>query len=726
MKFKRREFLTFLGVGIASSACGSLLKNNSQAQTYNSSLKEGGNFSFANFQPVKYPIPLEIDNLDSTEQKKQFQSYQVEDDLILPQGFKYDVIASWGDSVGDSRFGYNNDYVALIETQPNEGYLVVNFEYISPTPWLQTYEMVLNQSLDQEVLSALQSARKQRQGLNIFALPDDNPLKVRFQKFFGELLIDQGIGVISVRRNPDGKWERTYSTADRRVTGISGWQDNCYLKATGPAKTIFRKTNGLGYLDGKGDRIIGTFANCAGGVSPWGTVFSAEENFQSQVPEPVKADGTSFPPEFLPVHGLNGQGNPFGLAGNKYGWMVEIDPSNKDDYGTKHTWLGRFRHEAVAIRAESHQPLAVYSGCDRTGGHFYKFISDGKVINPQDKQNSQLLEKGMLYVAKMNEDGTGEWIPLKADTPINPTPLTHLVGKLLPIPNPDRQIGGIITVTKQEELDQFKQQYKTLGDLYIGDSAEEIQGAILIDAHFAANVVGGTCTARPEDVALHPLDQSLVIAFTSGAAGSDGSPDRRIFSDQQGNIYEYGCLIRLREKENKPSALSFTWDAIAVGGEPAQGGLGFANPDNLEFDKQGNLWMITDMPTGLLNQPTNRENKPSITGALGNNSIWYIPLSGEKAGKAYPFGIGPMETETCGLCFNQEETTLFLAIQHPGEKNGIRQAMATETKEISILTTDGQEFKQNRTIPKGSNWPILIENTPPKPSLVAVSYHQTN
>lgn len=705
-----------MGVSVASTACSSVFKNYSHAQGNT----EQEIFKFANFKPVQYPIPLEINNLNSQEQKQLFNSYQVQDDLILPEGFSYDVIASWGDKVGDSRFGYNNDYVAFVETNPNEGYLVVNFEYVSPTPWLQGYEQVLQKSLPQEVLSALHSARENRQGLNIFALPDDNSAKILFQEFFGELLTDQGLGVISIRRNGDGKWERTYSEQDRRITGISGWRDNRYLQVTGPAKSVFLKKKGLGYTDDKGELIIGTFANCAGGVSPWGTVFSAEENFQTQVPEVVMADGTSFSPESLPINGFSGQGNPFGLAGNKYGWMVEVDPANKNDYGTKHTWLGRFRHEAVAIRAEANQPLAVYSGCDRTGGHLYKFISTGTVVDPQDKGNSKLLQEGMLYVAKMNPDGSGEWIPLKADTAINPTALSNLRGELLTIPNPDREKGGIVTVTKQEELDQFQEKYSTLGDLYIGDTAEEIQGAILIDAHFAGNVIGGTCTARPEDVALHPVDQSLVIAFTSGAAGNDGSPDKRVFSDKQGNIYEYGCLIRLRENENDPSALNFTWDAIAVGGEPASGGLGFANPDNLEFDKQGNLWMVTDMPTGLHNQPVRQGDNPYITGALGNNSIWYIPLSGENAGKAYPFGIAPMETETCGLCFNQEQNTLFLAIQHPGEKNGTRSNMAEETREISILTTDGEEFIQTRTIPKGSNWPSLDKNAFPKPSLVAV------
>ncbi|BAQ66691.1 PhoX family phosphatase [Geminocystis sp. NIES-3709] len=714
MSFNRREFLTFLGVGVATTACGSIFKTNLQAQTSTTN-----NLSFSNFQPIKYPIPLEINNLDNQQQKQTYQSYKVEDDLILPEGFQYDVIASWGDRVGDSRFGYNNDYVSFIETSPDEGYLTVNFEYISPTPWLQSYEIVINKSLSKDVLNTLTEANKNRQALNIFALPEDNPTKLKFQEFFAELLIDQGVGIISVKKDDNGKWQRTYSKNDRRITGISGWKDNRYLSSTGAATSIFKKTEGLGYIDELEDKIIGTFANCAGGTSPWGTVFSAEENFQSYVPEGIMADGTSLPPKFNPVSGLNGQGNPFGLAGNKYGWMVEIDPTNPDDYGTKHTWLGRFRHEAVAIRVEKNQPLVFYSGCDRTGGHLYKFVSKGKIVNPTDKKNSNLLQEGMLYVAKMSADGKGEWIPLQPNTPINPIPLQNLEGGLLTIPNPDRKKGSYIAVNNQAELDDFATKYKKLGDLYIGKTQEEIQGIILIDAHYAANVVGGTCGARPEDVELSPIDQSLVIAYTAGVAGSEGSPDKRVFSDRQGKMYQYGCLMRLKETDNKPDAMTFSWEILGVGGEPAMGGMGFANPDNLEFDANGDLWVVTDMP--IQNQPPKVENNAYRTGVLGNNSIWYIPLSGENAGKAYPFGITPMEAEACGISFTKDQQTLFLAIQHPGERKGIRKDMQEISAEISILTTNGEEFKQKRTIPQGSNWPILQRNQPPKPSLVAIT-----
>jgi secreted PhoX family phosphatase len=106
------------------------------------------------------------------------------------------------------------------------------------------------------------------------------------------------------------------------------------------------------------------------------------------VVEPVYADGSSPAPATQPFRydgrRLGGLGNPFGLAGNKYGWMVEIDPRRPDQPAVKHSWLGRFRHEAVAVRAVRGHPLIVYSGCDRHGGHLYRFVIDGVIENPLD------------------------------------------------------------------------------------------------------------------------------------------------------------------------------------------------------------------------------------------------------------------------------------------------------------------------------------------------------
>jgi uncharacterized protein len=743
MSITRRDFLLLFGGSVGAVALSSMAgcENKVAVQPTTQDIKAA-----LTFKPIKGPIPLEISGFRPEEQKQQYSNYEVVDDLVLPEGYQYQIIAAWGDRVGNSRFGYNNDYLSFVPTGENEGYLSVNFEYISAIPWMETYEQVIGKKLPfNEVKAALKQNKSGKNEVNAFALLDVDPLKAQIRDISKEALLDQGLGIISIRRTADGKWERTNSQADRRISGVSGLEDGKYLKATGPAVSVFRKQKGLGYIDKLGDRIIGSFGNCAGGTTPWGTVLSAEENFQAQVPEPIYADGTSFDPGKRPFalgdEELFGQGNIFGLAGNKYGWIVEVDPANPNDYGTKHTWLGRYRHEAVGVRAEAGKPLAFYSGCDRRGGHIYKFVSSDSVKDPKDKANSQLLTQGMLYAAKFNPDGTGSWIPLKADTPINPDIPSTITGNLIRLPRgpvkesnqerqgfqplPPRVEGGDLEITKDQEVAAYKKKFQKLGDLYIGNP-EEQQGAILIDAHYAANAVGATCTARPEDTEVAP-NGDLYISFTSGSPDDEGGPDVRVFKGPKDETpYEYGWVMRLTEDGNDPAANSFRWQMLATGGEPSAGGMGFSNPDNLLIDKKGNVWMVTDMSTSKMNQSVKSrlkdDGKPAtLSGLFGNNTLWYIPTTGEDAGKAFLFATGPMECETTGPCFTPDEQTLFLAVQHPGEANGIRKNNASETREFLMTTTTGEEFLQSRQVPVGSNWPDKNPDASPKPAVVAIS-----
>ncbi len=733
MVMNRRDLLKFLGVSTGTALLSQGTKALSSPFMVASEGKDTvkiivkANESFT-FNPVKIPIPLTIEKLSDEQQKSKYKTYEVIDDVVLPEGFTYDVIAQWGDKVGDSRFGYNNDYLSFIETKPNEGFLTINFEYISGKTWSETYEQVIGKSLPFEEVKAM--ADKNNGKINAFALAKTDPLKAKIEAIASEALIDQGIGVISLRKNAQGQWQRTYSDADRRITGVSGLKDGRYLRVTGPGIRVFEKQDKQGYEDGLGSKIIGTFQNCAGGTTPWGTVLSAEENIQDQVPEPVMADGSSLDPSETPFlmnkRNINGRGNVFGLAGNKYGWMVEIDPSDKNDYGTKHTWLGRYRHEAVAFRAETGKKLAVYSGCDRRGGHVYKFVSDKTIIDPKDKENSCCMESGMLYGAVFNADGSGKWVPLSPETPIAPVLPSKVQGGLVTLPNSDRRIGGIIKVTDNEDIIPFKDKFKTLGDLYVGTYKEK-QGAILIDAHFAANAVGITCTARPEDTEIG-TDGTLYVTFTSGTPGGDGGPDKGVFRGPNGEMnYEYGWLMKIMEDNNDPAAMTFRWDILATGGEPALGGMGFSNPDNLMFDAKGDLWMVTDMSTSGHNKEIKdrlKDGEPvstkSLVGIFGNNTLWYLPLQGENKGMAFPFAIGPMEVEMTGPWLTEDQQTLFLAVQHPGESYGTRQNMASEKREFSLLTTSGEGFMQTRTVPLGSNWPGKQVNDPPRPAVIAI------
>ncbi|MBF1988879.1 PhoX family protein [Fischerella thermalis] len=727
MSITRRDFLLLMGGSAGAVALNSLGGCNVKLPSQKSEFT---------FQPIKGPIPLLTDGFKPEQQKEQYRSYEVVDDLVLPEGYQYQIIAAWGDKVGDSRFGYNNDYLSFISIGENEGLLSVNFEYISAIPWMQTYEQVIGKPLPlAQVKAALRNNSSSKNEINAFALSDNDPIKAKITEICQEALLDQGLGVISVRKTVDGRWERINSPADRRISGISGLNDGKYLKATGPAVAVFRKQQGQGYIDQLSDRIIGTFGNCAGGTTPWGTVLSAEENFQAQVPEAVYSDGTSLDPSKRPFalgdEELYGQGNVFGLAGNKYGWIVEIDPANPNDYGTKHTWLGRYRHEAVGVRVEAGKPLAFYSGCDRRGGHIYKFVSRDKVQDPKNKANSQLLTQGILYAAKFNSDGTGRWIALKADTPVDPDLPSNIAGNLILLPkSPQAKTaqeteGDYLAIAKDQEIAKYKQKFQNLGDLYSGNT-EEKQGAILIDAHYAANAVGATCTARPEDTEV-AANGDLYISFTSGSPDQEGGPDVRVFKGPKGETpYEYGWVMRLTEDSNDPAAVTFRWQMLATGGEPAAGAMGFANPDNLLLDKNGNIWMVTDMSTGKMNQSVkNRTDSngkaTAISGLFGNNAIWLIPTQGDDAGKAFLFATGPVECEITGPCFTTDEKAMFISIQHPGEANGIRKNQVQESREFLLMTTTGEEFLQTRQVPIGSNWPTKSADAPPKPAVVVVT-----
>jgi len=729
MALSRRQFLLFLGTATGAAALSSGHRSFSMPFSTLASPAITPQPPGLSFQPIQGPMPLPTDGFSPTQQQQIYQTVAIADDLVLPEGFTYQVIAAWGDPVGDSRFGYNNDYLSFLETGPGAGYLTVNFEYISARPWLETYSQVLNRPPLTETITAVVQAVTtvdlgnglSMTGINAYALAEADPLKAQIQVLCREALTDQGIGVISLQKTPAGDWIRRSTPADRRITGITGLDDGRHLKVTGAAAAVFRKTRGIGYDDGLGERIIGTFANCAGGTTPWGTVLSAEENFQSQVPEPVYADGTPLDPSHRPFEptSLRGQGNVFGLAGHKYGWIVEVDPANPEDHGTKHTNLGRYRHEAVGIRVTAGQPLAFYSGCDRQGGHLYKFVSQGIVADPKAPANSKLLEAGILYGARFEPDGTGRWIPLRPDTPVAPDSPQNLSNGLILLP-PSQIPGYYLQADSDGTIQDYRQRYRTLGDIYRGNP-EEKQGAILIDAHYAGNAAGITCTARPEDTIIGP-DGTLFISFTSGTFGRSGGPDNRIFQGPQGEVpYEYGWIMSLTEVDNDPAALAFRWQIVAAGGETQQGGAGFANPDNLAVDGSGHLWIVTDISSGAQNRATpQRSDGLDIRGCFGNNALWFLPSWGDLAGQAYLFGMGPMECETTGPYFTRDQQTLFLAVQHPGEINGIRRNRATETREFALLTTNGEPLQQERSVPIGSNWPGGGENDPPKPAVVAI------
>ncbi|NET34060.1 MAG: DUF839 domain-containing protein [Cyanothece sp. SIO1E1] len=787
-KCSRRQLLIFFGASAATTVVAPMLPARLFGRRSSAAFAQG-----VPVTPVRLPHPLPIyqsqesfmpTGLGSSgtilpaSANTKLSSYEVIDDVVVPPEYERYVIVSWGDRVfpnGDDYVGYNNDYTGFIPLSSggrrrgashlDDGYLWINHEYTS-FPF-STASPGTSSSLAE---SGSSSSFEDVVG---FALPvDSSELEFR-----GESLYNIGGSVVRIRKGANGRYAVVSDAKNRRLHGLSGlalnadrtdgtfpatWGtsgshqigDTNYLEGTGPAATeVFSLSS-----DGLDKKIIGTGYNCSGGTTPWGTILTAEENFQGSstffvgVTEGVLPNGTQT------GYTAGTTGETFGLVGEKYGWMVEIDPANPSVRAKKHTALGRFRHENITFRLRPGQPLVAYMGDDRRGGHTWKYVSDGNLGNLGSKSNSVLFEKGTLYVAKFNANGTGEWIPLELNTPTDPTPPSVLGSvEIAALGSAQRDArnrlpqraglggaledgGSLIVDTTNEATILSDYQGKTLADFYTS------QGAVLCDAFLAANLVGGTPSSRPEDLEVQPGTNDVFIAYTDHIPGGDGYPDSRIFqtaklSSAVDAQQPSGAFYKITEKSSNGAGTTFTWKTFSEAGEAgADNGAGFANVDNLAFDTRGNIWGVTDMSTSRQNafrtgaEPGTRDidhtetgGTDTFVGVFGNNWMFYIPTSGPDAGKVVPFAYGAVRCEMTGPTFLGN--TLILAVQHPGENVPIGAGQTPLNQDIEMLDLNGTLFTQNRTVPLGSNFPSNVPvadggagnpSGPPRPCVLGI------
>jgi uncharacterized protein len=458
-----------------------------------------------------------------------------EDALIVSQGYKYNVIRKMGDPLGGGLiYGENNDYTAYFPID------LLNGGNNSKDGLLWVNHEYFNPTFISGRLGTIAPTTAQEEA-------ERNAV---------------GGSIIHVRQNAAGEWEFVDDPMyTRRVTGLTK------IRLDGPAA-------GSPEIGGVSE-VIGSVGNCGGGYTPWGTALSGEENFQDYATDPAR--------------GGYGWKN---FNDKHQGWIVEIDPFNKDAAPVKHTALGRFQHEGATVTLSKDNRAVVYTGHDRNDECVYKFVSKG-TYNPGDRAaNLRLLSEGTLYVADF---ANGKWLPVDI-----------------------------------EQQPKLKEKYKT-------------QAEVLIDTAAAGKLIGGTPTDRPEDIKIHPKDKSVFIAFTNNTS--------------HGNFH--GHIGRIFEKDQDAAAVEFTWEVFATGGPQKFGG--FSSPDNLLFDKDANLLVLTDISSS-------RAGK-GIYKFAGNNGVWVIPTEGEKAGIAYQFLSGPVEAEVTGGTFTPDFKTMFMSVQHPGEES---------------------------------------------------------
>lgn len=263
------------------------------------------------------------------------------DDLVLSPGLQYRVLVRWGDVINPrgETFGFNNDYIAFLPGDSKaSARLWVNHEY-----------------LDTGFISGYRGGDKTAE-------------QVRLE------MEAVGGGFLCIKKKKDSWLLDPASDEARRFTGFD------------PIEIIAERT-----IQDK-NIAIGTLGNCAGGVTPWGTVLTCEENYEAFYGEVTFPDGTRHvTPSTYDWERIN----PY--PPEHYGWVVEVDP--KSMTAKKLTALGRFAHECATVSQAADGRCAVYTGDDKEDECLYKFIA----AEPGS------LERGMLHVANLEQ---GRWIPL--------------------------------------------------------------------------------------------------------------------------------------------------------------------------------------------------------------------------------------------------------------------------------------------------------------------------
>ncbi len=314
------------------------------------------------------------------------------DDVVIPDGFDQDLVIRWGDPVtadapafdvrhqtpesAARQWGYNNDYLCVLETSPVEGLLVCNHEFTNP-----------------ELM---------------FPVGSHDPATMK------RVQIEcHGMSVVEVRRHDaaTGRWRPVPARQARRNRRITG---STPIRVVGPAAGDSRLRT---TADPDGAIVLGTLNNCAGGTTPWGTVLSGEENFNQYFDKSGTLD-SRYAASYA-RYGVTGTGSRgwsevdprFDLSVEphepfRFGWIIEVDPYDPASTPRKHTMLGRLKHEGANLATTRDGHVVAYMGDDQVNEYIYKFVSRDTVRpgrNPQAREhNMRLLETGTLYVARFS------------------------------------------------------------------------------------------------------------------------------------------------------------------------------------------------------------------------------------------------------------------------------------------------------------------------------------
>ena len=427
-----------------------------------------------------------------------------------------------------------------------------------------------------------------------------------------------GLTVAEIEQK-DGQWSIVKdSPFNRRLT------PDVEMDIAGPAAghNLMKTT-----IDPAGMVAQGTFNNCGNGSTPWGTYLACEENFNGYFATDnqdlaISAEMKRYGVTPLGLgYGWEKIDDRFDLAKepnecNRHGYVTEVDPTDPNSRPKKRTALGRFKHENAEVVVNGDGHIVVYMGDDERGEFLYRYVSNG--VYAPGAETDTLLDDGRLYVAKFSDDGTGEWLEL--------TP----------------QSTGMANMAE-----------------------------ICIHTRIAASTVGATTMDRPEWVSANPNAAEVYCCLTNnknrGLKTNAGGDETPVGGPNPREANRYGQIVRWRPHSGDHTGNSFDWDLYVLAGNPTVHGDAnagsdnitkdnmFNSPDGLKFDSNGILWIQTD---------GNYSNEDNYAGQGNNQMLAADPASGE----IRRFLTGPKQAEVTGLTWSPDRRTMFVGIQHPGER----------------------------------------------------------
>ena len=424
-----------------------------------------------------------------------------------------------------------------------------------------------------------------------------------------------GVSVIEIERLPSGWRQVLPSGYARRIHARTP------MHIAGPAAgSALLQTA----ADPSGRVVLGTLANCAMGVTPWGTYLTCEENFHGYFGADKSRGGTSDAAARRYGTTPGGQwvdwyrfDESFDVLkhpneSHRFGWVVEIDPMDPASTPIKRTALGRKCTESATCTLTRDGRVAVYMGDDARFEFIYKFVSRDRVRPGGYAANRDLLDHGTLYAARFDASGQGAWL-----------------------------------------------------ELTNGDNGHADQAEVLVHARLGASARGATPMDRPEWVAIHPRTAEVFVSLTNNSQrGAPGRPAVDAANPRANNLG--GHIMRWTEAGADAAATTFTWSHFVLAGDPAVPGTdarypspqadAFGAPDGLHFDSAGLLWIQTDMSGQAIGKGTYAN--------LGNNALLCADLA---TGSIKRFLTGPNGSEITGCVVTPDRSTLFVNIQHPGE-----------------------------------------------------------